>query len=161
MNSTRLSSQHSSSYSQNEEFASDRQNADDGYDYNIVDDAPEAQPTRAKDFPLAKASDSPIESRISGKSGDLDHAFTETMPNIYQRRAGGRRANIPDVDLDLEKGPLNGASQNEANSPKEVPEMASIRLRWTMPDVALELNAGKPDIEVQEAYLQRRSVQWQ
>lgn len=165
MDSARLRPHHSRVNSQSDDHASDYQSSDDGYDYNIVDDAPEAQPTKAKLFEPARISQPPSEISASKGLGDADNAFVETMPHIWQRHAGGRRAKIPEVDLDLEKGDANGPVTNETQSPKAVPKVTNIKLRWTMPEVngrrVLQLTSSKPDAEVQEPYLQRRRVRWQ
>ena len=165
MDPARLRPHHSRGNSQSDDYASDYQSSDDGYDYNIVDDAPEAQPTKAKQFESAKLSQAPSEASASKGLEDADHAFTETMPHIWQRHAGGRRAKIPEVDLDLEKGVGDGAVTNEKKSPKAAPTVTNIKLRWTMPEIkgqrVLQLISSKPDFEVQEQYLQRRRVRWQ
>ena len=165
MDPGRLRPHHSRANSQSNDCASDHQSSDDGYDYNNVDDAPEEQPTKAKQLETvvpAKTSQAPTE---LSASKDADHAFTETMPHIWQRYAGGRRAKIPEVDLDLETGVGNGAATGERDLPKAAPKATSIKLRWTMPKIkgrrVLRLESGKPDVEVQEHYLQRRRVRWQ
>ncbi len=156
---------HSRANSQNDEYASDRQSSDDGYDYNNVDDAPEAEPTKAKEIKPVKTSPAPVEARASKGREDADPAFTETMPHIWQRQAGGRRAKIPEVELDLEKGLSNEAAAGEKKPPQAAPTVTSIKLRWTMPEIegrrVLRLESGKPDVNVQEHYLQRRRVRWQ
>lgn len=165
MDSARLRPHHSRVNSQSDEYASDYQSSDDGYDYNIVDDAPEAQPTKAKTFEPARTSQAPSEASTSKGLGDADNVFVETMPHIWQRHAGGRRAKIPEVDLDLEKGDGDGPVTTEKGSPKAVPKVTNIKLRWTMPEIkgrrVLHLTSSKPDVEVQEHYLQRRRVRWQ
>lgn len=158
---------HSRDNSQSDGYSSDYQNSDDGYDYNIVDDAPEARPTKAKQFRSAKSPQAPIGASASKGLEDADHAFTETMQHIWQRQAGGRRAKIPEVDLDLEKGVGSsaGAATEKENSPKAAAEVININLRWTMPEIkgrrVLQLTSSKPDVKVQENYLQRRRVRWQ
>lgn len=166
MDSARLRPHHSRVNSQSDDYASDYQSSDDGYDYNIVDDAPEAQPTVAKQFEPAKTSQAPSEAASASKGlEDADNAFVETMPHIWQRHAGGRRAKIPEVDLDLEKGVVDSAVTKEKESPKAVPNVTNIKLRWTMPEIEgrriLQLTSSKPDFEIQEHYLQRRRVRWQ
>lgn len=164
MDSARLRPHHSRTNSQSNDYASDYQSSDDGYDYNIVDDAPEAQPTKAKLFKPAKSFQPRIEANASKGLEDTDLVFTETMPHIWQRHAGGRRARIPEVDLDLEKGVGDGAARHADHSPKVAPEVNNIKLRWTMPKIdgrrVLQLESSKPDVEVQEHYLQRRRVRW-
>ena len=165
MDSARLRPHRSRANSQSDDYASDHQSSDDGYDYNIVDDAPEALPTKAKESKPAGSPQASVEASASKELGDADHAFTETMPHIWQRHAGGRRAKIPEVDLDLEKGVSDGAATDAKKSPKAAPEVTSIKLRWTMPEIeggrVLQLTSGKPDAEAQEHYLQRRRVRWQ
>ena len=87
------------------------------------------------------------------------------MPDIYQRYAGGRRAKIPEIDLDLEMGIDDGTTKNEDCTREAIPEVTSIKLRWTMLEAdnrrVLALNTGTPDVGLQEPYLQRRRVRWQ
>ena len=166
MDPGRLRPHHSRANSQSDGYAADYQSSDDGYDYNIVDDAPEAQPTKAKQVKPAKTSRASIEPSASQGLEDADHAFIETMPHIWQRHAGGRRAKIPEVDLDLEKGAVSDdAATDEKESPRAAPEVINIKLRWTMPEIegrrVLHLDSSKSDAEVQEPYLQRRRVRWQ
>ncbi len=165
MDPDRLRPHRSRANSRNSGYASDRQSSDDGYDYNDVDDAPESVSTKAKEFTPANPSQALIEPSASKGREDADHAFTETMPHIWQRHAGGRRAKIPDVDLDLEKGRSDGAATGKNEPPTAAPTVTSIKLRWTMPEIkgrrVLRLESGKPDVEVQEHYLQRRRVRWQ
>ena len=164
MDSARLTPHPSRANSQSDYYASDNQNSDDGYDYNIIDDAPEAQPTKVKKFKSAKGPQD-IEASASKGLEDADHAFTQTMPHIWQRHAGGRRAKIPEVDLDLEKGVGHGAATDGKEPSKAAPEVTNIKLRWTMPEIngrhVLQLSSSKSDVEVQEHYLQRRRVRWQ
>ena len=156
---------HSRANSENDDYASNRQSSDDGYDYNNVDDAPEAEPTKAKETRSVKTSPAPIEANASKGQEDADPAFTETMPHIWQRQAGGRRAKIPELDLDLEKGLNDKAAAGENKSPEGALTVTSIKLRWTMPEIegrrVLRLESGKPDVNVQGYYLQRRRVRWQ
>ena len=151
--------------SQRDDHASDYQSSDDGYDYNTVDDAPEAQPTKAKEFKPAKTPQVSHELSASRGLEDTDNAFTETMPHIWQRHAGGRRAKIPEIDLDLEKGTSDGATTDKRRSSRAAPKVNNFKLRWTLPEIkgrrVLRLDSGKPDVEVQEPYLQRRRVRWQ
>ena len=165
MDPARLRPHLSRANSQSDDYASDHQSSDDGYDYNIVDDAPEAQPTKAKELQPTRSLQTPIQASASKGLGDADHAFTETMPHIWQRHAGGRRAKIPEVNLDLEKGVSDGAATHADRLSKASPKVTSIKLRWTMPEIkglrVLQLNSGHPDVEVQEHYLQRRRVRWQ
>lgn len=164
MDLARLRPHHSRANSQSDDYASDSQNSDDGYDYNIVDDAPEAQPTKAKKFKSVKTPQAPIEASATTALEDADHAFTETMPYIWQRHAGGRRAKIPEVDLDLERGVGDGATMDEKQSAKAVPDVTNVQLRWTLPEIkgrrVLQLTSSMLDVGIQEHYLQRRRVRW-
>ena len=132
--------------------------SDDGYDYNMVDDGPEREPTK-----------NVLDSRVHEKdatavrrSEDPDHAFTETAPHIWQRHAGGRRAKLPD---DLEHGIVDDTITNGNIPIESKPEVISIRLGWTMLEIEgrrhLVLNAGKDELDVPEPGLQRRRVRWQ
>lgn len=165
MDTARLRPHHSRANSQSNDYASDSQNSDDGYDYNIVDDAPEAQPTKAKELKPPKIHLASIEASASTALADADHAFIETRPHIWQRQAGGRRAKMPEVDLDLEKGVDGVAATDEEESPKAAPEVTNIQLRWTLPEIkgqrVLQLTSSKLDVGIQEQYLQRRRVRWQ
>ena len=156
---------HTRTDSQREDHASDYQSSDDGYDYNIVDDAPEAQPTKAKEFKPAKVSQAPNQSSASRGLEDADIAFTETMPHIWQRQAGSRSAKIPYIDPDLEKGISDSATTDKRKSLRAPPEVKNFKLRWSLPEIkgrrVLQLDAGRPDVEIQEHYLQRRRVRWQ
>ena len=164
MDPARLRPHHSRANSQSDDYTSDHQSSDDGYDYNIVDDAPEAKPTIAKEIRPANSLQASTEASASKGLGDADHAFTETMPHIWQRQVGGRRAKIPEIDLDLEKGVNDSGATNAKRPSKTASEVTSIRLRWTMPEIknqrVLQLSSGRPDSEVQEQYLQRRRVRW-
>ena len=144
--------------------ASDYQSSDDGYDYNVVDDAPEAQATKPKELDPVKPQ-TPTEASAVGRPDLTDNAFAETLPHIFQRHAGGRRAKIPTDELDLEKG-LNGSkATGEGESPKAIPKLTNIKLRWTMPEIdnrhKLSLNYDNVDLGAQEPHLQRRRVRWQ
>lgn len=72
---------------------------------------------------------------------------------------------MPEVYLDLEKGVSGGAATDEKKSSKAAPEVTNIKLRWTMSEIkgrrVIQLDSSKPDVEVQEPYLQRRRVRWQ
>ena len=149
----------SRSNSQSNLNASDYRSSDDGYDYNMVDDGPEREPTRRnvssleivqKDTDALRRSDEP------------DHAFTETAPYIWQRQAGGRRAKLPD---DPEHGIVDDTRTNGNAPTLPKPKVVSIGLRWTMPEIEgqryLALNAGKAELDVPEPGLQRRRVRWQ
>ena len=166
MDAVRVETQRSRTNRQTPDNVSDYQSSDDGYDYNIIDDAPEAQPTKPKEVELVEPRHSPAEAFASRRPDDADNVFTETMPYIFQRHAGGRRAKTPtDVDLDLEKG-TNGSATIDEKEPQTVPpELMNIRLRWTMPEIkghhVLQLNSDKADVEAKEPYLQRRRVRWQ
>ena len=154
---------HSRIDSQRDDHASDYQSSDDNYDYNTVDDALEAQPTKAIEFHPAKIPQAPYVRRASRELEDADNAFTETMTHIWQRHAGGRRAKIPDVNLDLETGISDGATKNKSKPPRAAPEVKNIKLRWNLPEIkgrrVLQLDSGKPDLEVPD-YLQRHRVRW-
>ena len=146
--------------------ASDYQSSDDGYDYNVVDDAPEAQPTKPMQADLFEPRRSPVEVFASRGPEDADNAFIETMPYIFQRHAGGRRAKIPtDIDMDLESGTNDNATTKEGKQRSSVPQLTNIKLRWTMPEIrgrhVLKINCDKVDVEAQEPFLQRRRVRWQ
>ena len=166
MDAARLRPHHSRTHSHASDYASDYQSSDDGYDYNNVEDAPEAQPTKPKALDLANFRQSPIEGNVQKKSDVADNAFTETMPHIFQRYAGGRRAKIPtDIDVDLEKGANGSASTDKKGSLNAAPKLTNIKLRWTMPEIKgkrmLHLNYDRADLESQQPYLQRRRVRWQ
>jgi len=166
MDAARLRPHHSRTHSQATDYASDYQSSDDGYDYNVVDDAPEAQPTKPKALDLPEPQQRLTQAGALSRSDVADNVFTETMPHIFQRHAGGRRAKIPtDVELDLEKGVEDRASGEEKEPRKAVPEPRNIKLRWTMPEInsrrVLQLNYDKSDIEFSDPYLQQRRVQWQ
>lgn len=71
---------------------------------------------------------SPAEAFASRRPDDADDAFTETMPYIFQRRTGGRRAKIPnDMDLDLEMGEPTHESSEIC---KETVKLALSHLRY-------------------------------
>ena len=132
--------------------------SDDGYDYNMVDDGPEREPTK-------NVLDSQVHEKDATavrRSEDPDHAFTETAPHIWQRHAGGRRAKLPD---DLEHGIVDDTITNGNIPIESKPEVISIRLGWTMLEIEgrrhLVLNAGKDELDVPEPGLQRRRVRWQ
>ena len=162
-----LSPQLSRSNSQSNLNASEYQSSDDGYDYNMVDDGPEREPTRK----------TPLDLRVNEKdatavrrSEEPDHAYTESEDLIWQRYAGGRRAKLPG---DLESGivddttpNVNGPTPPNGNGPTPPkPKVESIRLRWTMPELKgrrhLALNAGKAELDAPGPGLQRRRVRWQ
>ena len=153
-----LSPQLSRSNSQSNPNASDYQSSDDGYDYNMVDDGPEREPTKHALASRANEKDATAVRR----SEDPDHAFAETEPHIWQRPAGGRRAKLPE---DLERGIVDNTTINGNAPAQSKPEVISIRLRWTMPDIKgrrhLALNAGRAELDVPEPGLQRRRVRWQ
>lgn len=154
-----LSPQLSRSNSQSNLNASDYQSSDDGYDYNMVDDGPEREPTRKNPLDLQVNEKDATTVR---RSEEPDHAYTEIEHHIWQRYAGGRRAKLPG---DLESGIVDDtiANGNAPTQPK--PEVVSIRLRWTMPEVKgrrhLALNAGKAELDAPGPGLQRRRVRWQ
>ena len=168
MDSELLGTRRSKANAQTPDNVSDYQSSDDGYDYNVVDDAPEAQPTKPKEVEAVEPRrHSPPEAFTTRRPDDADNVFTETMPHIFQRHAGGRRAKIPtDINLDLEQG-VNGNANapNQAEAQVVAPESMNIKLRWTMPEIngrqVLQLNSDKADVEIQEPYLQRRRVRWQ
>ena len=166
MDAARLRPHHSRSHSQVIDYASDYQSSDDGYDYNIVDDAPEAQATKPKTLDVPEPRQSLTQAGVLSRPDVADNVFTETMPRIFQRHGGGRRAKIPtDVEMDLEKGLDNPATGEDKEPRKAVPELKNIKLRWTMPEIdsrhVLQLNYDKADLELQEPYLQQRRVRWQ
>ena len=166
MDSARLRPHHSRENSQGVDYASDYQSSDDGYDYNVVDQAPEAQPTKAKKSAPPKFARTPTVVVASKGHEDADHAFAETMPHIWQRHAGGRRAKIPAIELDLEKGASDAVTIDEKEAQSKLwPKLTSIKLRWTMSENqgkrVLQLVSGTPDVEIQKPYLQRRRVRWQ
>jgi len=166
MDAARLRPHHSRTHSQANDYASDYQSSDDGYDYNIVDDAPEAQATKPKELDLPKPRQSLTQAGGLSRPDVADNVFTETMPHIFQRNAGGRRAKIPtDVEVDLEKGVKTRATGEDQELRKAVPEFRNIKLSWTMPEInsrrVLQLNYDKADVEFQEPYLQQRRVRWQ
>lgn len=179
MDEARLRPHHSRTHSQLADNASDYQSSDDGYDYNVVDDAPEAQATKPKEIPAARTDQSAANTSAMRRPEVVDNAFAETMPHIFQRHAGGRRAKIPtDIDLDLEKGINGDEATSKAKLQKPVPTFTNIKLRWTMPEIGtrrvLQLNYDRADegiqepylhdradIKAQEPYLQRRRVRWQ
>lgn len=165
MDAARLRPHHSRSHSQVTDYASDYQNSDDGYDYNIVDDAPEAQATKPKALEVPEPRQSLTQIGVLSRPDVADNVFTETMHHIFQRNAGGRRANIPTVaEVDLEKGVENRAIGENEEPRKTVPELKNIKLRWTMPEIdsrhVLQLYYDNSDIELQEPYLQQRRVRW-
>ena len=164
MDAERLRPHHSRTQSQVLDNASDYQSSDDGYDYNVVDDAPEAQPTKPKEVHAFKPQ-TPTEASVLERPGVTDNAFAETLPHIFQRHAGGRRAKIPTDELDLEKGLNGNRTAGQGESPKAIPKLTNIKLRWTMPEVdnrhTLRLNCDDMDLGTQEPHLQRRRVRWQ
>lgn len=153
-----LSPQLSRSNSQSN-LASDYQSSDDGYDYNMVDDAPEREPTRKNplDFPVNERDATAVR-----RSEEPDHAYTEIEHHIWQRYAGGRRAKLPG---DVESGIVDETITNGNAPPQSRPEVVNIRLRWTMPEVEgrrhLALNAGQAELDAPGPGLQRRRVRWQ
>ena len=166
MDTVRLEPQHSRTHTQAIDFASDCQSSDDGYDYNNVDDAPEAEPTKPKELISATPRQTTFEASASRGPDVTDNAFIETKPYIFQRHAGGRRAKVPtDVDVDLEMGINNTLAKDKKESRKAVSELTNIKLRWTMPEIKggriLQLDSDKVDVEARENYLQRRRVRWQ
>lgn len=166
MDAVRLKPHHSRNHTQASDYASDHQSSDDGYDYNIVDDAPEAEPTKPKELARATPHQAPPEASASRRPDVADDAFTETMPYIFQRHAGGRRAKIPtDVDVDLEMGLNSASARDKKKTWRAISELKNIKLRWTMPEIknrrVLQLDFDKADAEAQEHYLQRRRVRWQ
>ena len=154
-----LSTQLSRPYSQSNLNASDSQSSDDGYDYKMLDDGPERKPTERSIFDLQVIQK---DAHALRRTDELDHAFTETAPHIWQRHAGGRRAKLPD---DLEHGIVEDKISNGNAPTQSKPEVISIRLRWTMPEIEgrrhLALEAGKAELDVPEPGLQRRRVRWQ
>lgn len=177
MDTARLRPRDSWTHSHAATYASIFQNSDDGYDYNVVDDAPEAQPTKPKEKLAARRDQNKADSSALERSETVDNASPETT-HIFQRPAGARRAKIPtDIDIDLEKG-INGdkaTSKFKLGGP--VPTFTNIKLRWTMPEIesrrVLRLNYDREDERVheprlhsrasrktQEPYLQRERVQW-
>lgn len=166
MDVARLRPHHSRSHSQATDDASDNQSSDDGYDYNIVDDAPEAQATKPKALGVPEPRQTLTQAGVLSRPDVAENVFTETMPHIFQRPAGGRRAKIPTVvGVDLEKGLDKRATGEDKEPQKAVPEIKNIKLRWTMPEInsrhVLLLNYDKADLEFQEPYLQQRRVRWQ
>ena len=167
MDSARLRPHHSRTHSQKPGNPSDYQSSDDGYDYNIVNDAPEAQPTKPQEIEPAKLRRTPTEVIPLGRLAIADNASARIMPHIFQRPAGGRRAKIPtDTDVDLEQGTNGGDTLVDENEPrKAAPELTNIKLQWTMLEIngrrVLQLKSDKADVEVQQPYLQRRRVRWQ
>ena len=154
-----LSLQLSGSNSQSNLNSSDYESSNDGYDYNMVDDGPEREPTRRNVSSLEimqRDTDAPR------RSDEPDHAFTETAPHIWQRHAGGRRAKLPE---DLEHGIVDDTMTNGIALTELKPEVMNIRLRWTMPENEgrryLALNPGKAEPDLLEPGLQRRRVRWQ
>ena len=127
-----------------------------------MDDAPEAQLSKPKEL-NAKTRQTSTGASALGRSDLTDNAFTETLPHIFQRHAGGRRAKIPTNELDLERGIDGNATADEGESPKAVPK-TNIKLRWTMPKVdsrrLLQLDYDTVNLGVQGPYLQRRRVRW-
>ena len=154
-----LSPQTSRSNSLSNLNSSDYQSSDDGYDYNMVDDGPEREPTRRN---LSSLEIIQRDTNAPRGLDEPDPAFTETAPHIWQRHAGGRRAKLPD---DLEHGTVDDITTNGIALTELKPEVINIRLRWTMPDIEgrrqLALNAGKAEPDVLEPGLQRRRVRWQ
>ena len=162
MDPARLRPHHSGTHiSHAAAYASIVQNSDDGYDYNVVDDAPEAQATKPKEKLAARGDQNMADSSALGRSEAVDNAFPETT-HIFQRPAGGRRAKIPtDIDLDLEKG-INGDKATSKFKPGgPVPKFTNIKLRWTMPEIesrrVLQLNYDREDEGAQEPHLHRRA----
>ena len=169
MDAERLRPHHSRTQSQVLDNASEYQSSDDGYDYNVVDDAPEAQLTKPKELDAVKAQTLTEASAFAavGRPDLTDNAFAETSTSthIFQRHAGGRRAKIPTDELDLEKGLNGNSTTGEGESPKGIPKLINIKLRWTMPEVdnrhTLHLNCDDVDLGAQDPHLQRRRVRWQ
>lgn len=166
MDAARLRPHHSRNHSQATDNTSDYQSSDDGYDYNIVDDSPEAQATKPKASDVPEPQQSLTQTGVWSRPDVADNVFTETMPHIFQRHAGGRRAKIPtDVEVDLEKGVETRATRGNEEPRKTVPELKNIKLGWTMPEInsrhVLQLNYDKSDMEFQKPYLQQRRVRWQ
>lgn len=153
-----LSPQLSRSNSQTNLNSPDYQSSDDGYDYNMVDDGPEREPTRRN---VSSLEIMQRDTNAPRRSEERDHEFTETAPHIWQRHAGGRRAKLPDE----EHGIVNDTTTNGIALAQLNPEMNNIRLRWTMPDIEgrrqLALEAGKAELDGPEPGLQRRRVRWQ
>ena len=124
-----LSPKLSRSNSQSNLNASYYQSSDHGYDYNMVDDGPEREPTRKNVSILemlqrdvnTMVSMSPQLSRSNSQtnlnSSDYQRAddgydynmvddgpentYTKTEPHIWQRPAGGRREKLPDGEPSL------------------------------------------------------------
>ena len=101
-----LSPQLSRSNSQSNLNSSDYESSNDGYDYNMVDDGPEREPTRRN---VSSLEIMQRDANAPRRSDEPDHAFTETAPHIWQRHAGGRRAKLPE---DLENGILDDTMTN-------------------------------------------------
>ena len=92
--------------SQSNALDQDQRNSDDGYDYNSVDEAPEAEPTKVKvqsEAPGHAQDGSPGPPTLL-KNGEPDVTFEETRPNIYQRRFAGRWAQVPDPEKAIPNG---------------------------------------------------------
>ena len=155
-----LSPQLSRSNSQSNFNASEYQSSDDGYDYNMVDDGPEREPTQKNALDLQVNEKDATAVR---RSEEPDHAYTEIEHHIWKRTAGGRRAKLPGGDL--ESGIVDDTITNGNAPTQSKPEVVSIRLRWTMPEVNgrrhLALNAGKAELVPPGPGLQRRRVRWQ
>ena len=142
----------------------DNHDADDGYDYNMVDDGPEDEPTRERR--PAYYRQPPLEHGVLNRADFVNDSFTETTPHIFQRRAGGRRAKIPiDVDADLGRRTNSIEVTDRERSQKVIPESACINLRWTMPEIdgrhVLQLSYARTDEDLEQAFLQRQRVRWQ
>ena len=153
-----LSPQRSRSNSQSNLNASDYQSSDDGYDYNMVDEGPEREPT--KNALDSQGNDK--DTTAVRRSEDPDHAFAETEPHIWKRPAGGRRAKLPE---DVERGIVENTTTNGIELTQLKPKVNNVRLRWTMPEINgrrhLALNAGTAELDMPEPGLQRRRVRWQ
>ena len=144
----------------------DNHDADDGYDYNMVDDGPEAEPTKPKESDPVKSRSTPTDfSTLSGADGTHD-SLVEVIPHIFQRRAGGRRAKVPtDIDADLEKG-MDGSEIIDREKPRDVDsESAHINLCWTMTEIdgrrIPQLSCDKTDKVAQKPPAKRQRVRWQ
>ena len=167
--SSLLAPQKSHHDTQNSVLEQDQQSSDDGYDYNRVDEAPEAEATvkaLGQIYPDQQNDLPNISTTL--KEGDSSAAFEETRPDIYQRRFAGRYAQVPDE----EKANLNGAAADRQESqPRHETDLSTasrdsakarhIALSWSSArrDV-LQLNLAAPQTKSRDEVLPKR-VLWQ
>ena len=170
--SSLLTPRHSRRNSQSNAYDQDQQSSDDGYDYNRVEEAPEAEATVKAQAPVSAGQQSILPDLSSTlKDGDPGAAFEEIRPDIYQRSFAGRYAQVPDQEKAVVNGTATDHRESQARietdlstASRDSSKARHIALTWTLArrdtKFILQLNLATPQTKSKDEVLPKR-VLWQ